>query len=219
MHKRYELIIFDLDGTLLDTTEGIVESVRYTIEKNNLSELSEDKLLEFIGPPVQESFKDKYGVDADMAQNLANDFRQYYKDKTLLLAKPYEGIYDTLDRLVHNGIKVAVATYKREDYAVRLLKHYGFDRFSDMLYGADNENKLTKGDIIQKCISTSKVSGLDKVLMVGDSIHDLRGAEAIGIDFVGVTYGFGFKSVDEIHGARVVGSCEKIVELLDLIED
>lgn len=216
---RYELVIFDLDGTLLDTTEGIVEAVRHAIDKNNLPELSEDRLLEFIGPPVQESFKDKYGVDAERAQQLANDFRQYYKDETLLLAKPYGGIYETLDGLVKNGVQIAVATYKREDYAVKLLKHYGFDRYSDMLYGADNENKLTKGDIIQKCITTSGVSGLDKVLMVGDSVHDLMGARAIGVDFVGVTYGFGFKVPQEISGDGVVGSCEEIIELLDFIEE
>ena len=216
---RYELVIFDLDGTLLDTTEGIVEAVSHTIDKNHLPELSEDRLLEFIGPPVQESFKDKYGVDAERAQQLADDFRQYYKDETLLLARPYDGIYDTLDGLVEKGIKVAVATYKREDYAVKLLKHYGFDRYSDMLYGADNENKLTKGDIIQKCITSSMVSGLDKVLMVGDSVHDLKGARAIGVDFVGVTYGFGFKEPHEISGDGVIGSCKESIELLGLVED
>lgn len=214
---KYELVIFDLDGTLLDTTEGIVEAVKYTIKKHNLEMLSEEKLLTFIGPPIQESFKANYGVSKDEAQILANDFRDFYKDKTLLLAKPYEGLYETLDVLKDKSIKIAVATYKREDYAVKLLLHNRFGEYSDMLYGADNLNILKKSDIIKKCIDTSKVDSLNKVLMVGDSAHDEKGAKEIGIDFVGVTYGFGYRTKEEVLESGAIGACNSILELLNYV--
>lgn len=214
---KYELVIFDLDGTLLDTTEGIIEAVRYTIEKHNMKELEYCELLKFIGPPIQESFKRFYGVSDDKAQLLANDFREYYKDKTLLLAKPYEGLYETLDELKARNIKIAVATYKREDYAIKLLLHNGFGNYSDLLFGADNYNKLKKMDIIKKCIDASNVADNTRVLMVGDSDNDEKGAQGVGIDFLGVTYGFGYKSKADVLKSGAIGACDSISELINYV--
>lgn len=215
--KMYELVIFDLDGTLLDTTEGIVNAISYTIEAFGLEKLSCEKLLKFIGPPVQESFIREYGVDSEKAQELAECFRDYYKEKTLFGAKAYDGIYELLDHLSENEVKIAVATYKREDYAVKLLKHFGFDRYSEMLYGADNFNKLTKADIIIKCIEKAGIKDKKKVLMVGDSIKDKEGADHLGIDFIGVTYGFGFQTKQEIRGMGASGACKEPLEILKYV--
>lgn len=218
MEHHYHAVIFDVDGTLLDTTEGIVNSVKYTLEQQKLPMLSEQQLLSFIGPPIQESFRDNLGIeDIYQLQRLATIFRDRYKSVELLRAKAYEGIYQLCDELKDRNIQIAVATYKRQDYAIELLKHFKFDRYSCTLFGSDHENKLKKVDIIRKCIEDMKLQSKDyhDVVMVGDSWHDANGAKQIGIDFIGVTYGFGFKTKEEImHYQCSVGSVNRPSDLL-----
>ena len=194
---KYKLAIFDLDGTLLDTTEGILDSVKHTIKTYSLPMLSDNELCSFIGPPIQLSLNKHYGLEGNKLQEITNHFRTEYSTKNLLKATPYKGIFQLLERLMTKGIQCAVATYKREDYALRLLNHYGFNNYMDIMYGADNENKLKKKDIIIKCIESSGITDYKDVVMVGDTTHDSCGAFELGLDFIGVTYGFGFKKEDK----------------------
>lgn len=218
MKKKYQLIIFDVDGTLLDTTEGIAQAIQYTILQKGLPMIDHNKILEFIGPPIQNSFHKFYGLEGNELQETADIFRKYYKEQSLLLAKPYEGIFPLLDALKRSNKVIAVATYKREDYARKLLKYFGFHRYSSLLYGADNENKLNKADIIHKCMENSSVHTRDSVLMIGDSEHDAFGAKGIGIDFLGVTYGFGYKNKqDVLKSGYAIGACETAIEILDYV--
>lgn len=216
--SRYEIAVFDLDGTLLDTTEGVLSAVRYTIKKNNLKELALEELVQFIGPPIQDSFARTYGLEGAVLQELATDFRDRYKEVDLLKAEPYDGIYELMDKLREKGVKVAVATYKREDYAITILKHFGFDRYSDIMYGADHENKLKKVDIIEKCMNDLACSDYSKAVMIGDSSHDAIGAQKIGMDFLGVTYGFDFKTGQDVMQYPNVGYASKAMDLLKYFE-
>lgn len=214
--KNKDIVVFDLDGTLLDTTEGIVESVIYTIEQVKLPMLSETQLLSFIGPPVQVSFVNHYGLSSEEAQRVSAFFRTYYKEKALLKAKPYEGIFELLKQLKDAGKRLAVATYKREDYALMILKHFGFDRYFDVMRGADDKNQLKKVDIVNLCIS--EMNGLkDNAVLVGDTLHDAIGAQEAGVDFLGVTYGFGFTSREDVDEYPNVGCAKKVNEIFSLI--
>lgn len=214
---QYDLVIFDVDGTMLDTTEGVLASVKYTIDKFGYDMLSEEQLKSFIGPPVQESFARHYGLSGDILQELATAFRDRYKDIDLLKAVAYNGIYEAFDALRENSIKTAVATYKREDYAITLLKKFSFDRYTDIIFGGDHENKLKKSDIIEKCIATSKVTDKRRVVMIGDTLNDAVGAEKIGVDFIAVTYGFGFKSEADLNNTSYVGCADTPMGVLDFI--
>ncbi|MCD7899176.1 MAG: HAD hydrolase-like protein [Bacteroides sp.] len=190
----YKLAIFDLDGTILDTTEGIIASVKYTIKRFGFPTPNVDKLLSFIGPPIQESFALHYNIAGDQLQEMSNVFRDNYSSETLLQAKPYEGIYEVFEFLKDYKIQTAIATYKREDYALKLLKHFGFDKYTNIMFGADNENRLKKKDIILKCLhQTNLENSLNKCVMIGDTLHDANGAKSLNVDFIAVTYGFGFK--------------------------
>ncbi|MDE6594310.1 MAG: HAD hydrolase-like protein [Oscillospiraceae bacterium] len=192
MTARFDLAVFDVDGTLLDTTEGVISAVKYTIDHFGLEMLTEDSLKKFIGPPIQRSFSEAYELEGDIIQKTADVFREHYKNHDLLKAVPYEGIYDAMEWICDQNIKIAVATYKRQDYAQRILREFGFDRFTDIMNGADNENKLSKRDIIKKCITESGVNDHSRVVMIGDSDNDAVGAADLGINFIAVTYGFGF---------------------------
>ncbi|MCE8540442.1 HAD hydrolase-like protein [Bacteroides fragilis] len=213
---KYRLAIFDLDGTLLDTTEGIVKSVVHTIRYFNLPLLPQEVLLSFIGPPIQDSFAKFYGLSGDILQEIATIFRNDYSNNNLLKAKPYDGIYQLFRLLSDAGIQTAVATYKREDYAVALLNHFGFNEYTKIMYGGDHDNKLRKKDIIQKCIDTSNVGDNGCIVMVGDTLHDAVGAEGLGIDFIAVTYGFGFKA-DEVDNSGYVGYADKAIDVFNLM--
>ena len=215
--QHFDVVVFDVDGTLLDTSEGVLASVKYTIGKHNLPEIDEETLRTFIGPPIQDSFASVYGLSGDILQELATTFRNQYKDVDLLKAVPYEGIFDVFEALLANGIKPAIATYKRQDYATKIMQHFGFDKYTDIIYGADHENKLKKRDIIELALKDSGVSDFSKAVMIGDSDNDAIGAEGIGTEFIGVTYGFGFRSKEDVNKFKNVGIADTAKELRMLL--
>ena len=210
-------VIFDLDGTLMDTTEGILESACYAARMLGYEELPHETMLNFIGPPIQQSFMHYYNVCEEEAQKAATIFRDYYKSKALLKAVPYAGIYQMCDRLLKSGVHMAVATYKREDYALALLRHYHFDRYCQSMHGADHYNKLKKEDIVALCQRELNCASHDSVL-VGDTYHDALGAAKSGTPFLGVTYGFGFKPGWKPSAEMsVIGVADTPMQIADII--
>ena len=212
--RKYDLAVFDLDGTLLDTRGGVLSAVKYTIKEFGYEMPDEDTLRTFIGPPVQEGFSRVYGLEGPILQEIATVFRNFYSTKTLLEAELYDGMIELFEAMRARGIMPAVATYKREDYALKLLTHFGFDRYTDIMFGGDHENKLKKRDIIEKCINTAGVKDLSRVVMIGDTEYDAIGARDIGVDFIGVSYGFGYKTTDEIEGCGAVGAAQTPMDIL-----
>ena len=209
---KYYRAIFDLDGTLLDTSEGIFEAVKHTIKVMGYKSLSDDEILDFIGPPIQNSLMSHLGISNEKSQIGANIFRDYYKSTSLLLAKPYEGIYKLLEQLKLNGIQMAVATYKREDYAIQLLDEFKLSDYFSIIHGADNNNMMEKKDIIDLC-NTELGNTNEKIVYIGDTMGDYLAAEKCGIDFIGVTYGFGFKK-NNIQKYSLANNCEDLKNYL-----
>ena len=209
-------VIFDLDGTLLDTREGILKSVKCAAEEMGYPELPHETLLSFVGPPIQNSFMMHYGCDSQTAQRAANLFRGYYKSTSLFLAVPYPGIYELCEALKADGVRQSVATYKREDYAVMLLRHFSFDRYCDPMHGADNENVLKKQDIIRLCMDEMHAEPQD-CLYVGDTAGDAAAAEKAGVPFLAVTYGFGFKTEDDVSAWPHIGVANTPLEIADYV--
>ncbi len=217
MSKKFELAIFDLDGTLLDTSEGIFVSVKYAAKACGLRPLSEEELKSFIGPPVQDSFGRVYGLNEEERQRIAAVFRERYSTVDLLKATPYEGIFSLFESLNRSGVQTAVATYKREDYAVKLLKHFGFDRYTRLLYGSDMKGVLKKKDIIRKCIEESGRNASEKIVMIGDTASDAVAAQEAGVSFIGVTYGFGFGTNTDCNKFPNKGTATDVNDLTNLL--
>lgn len=216
--KLYNLIIFDVDGTLLDTSEGIISSVKYTINKGGLTELDNSVIKTFIGPPIKESLERIYGLDEVDSTKLTKIFRERYKDYDLLKARPYDGILDLFNYISKLRIKIGIATYKRQDYAENIVKHFGFSQYTDMIFGSDDNNKMRKRDIIDKCIKTAEFTDCNTVLMIGDSESDAVGAKLLGVDFLGVTYGFGFRTKEEIYKSGAVYAADNANDIANFIE-
>lgn len=217
MEKEYSAVVFDVDGTLLNTKEGILSASLFSIKKMGYKVPDESVLETFIGPPIQDSFARVFGVSGLLQDQMASVFRKRYKEKDLLKAIPYDGIADALFQLRTLGYKLAVATYKRQDYAEKIMNHFGLDKFMDCICGADFEGKLKKADIILNAIKNVGESPESSV-MVGDTLQDSNGARALNVDFIGVTYGFGFKNKDDIRNICCVGAADSPKEIVDLLK-
>lgn len=207
---KYKTIVWDIDGTLLNTLEGLVSAYQYTIAKLNLPEKSYEEIASFIGPTPQTIFVSKFGLSEIEAQTAADIFRARYKNVDLLKAEPYSNLLSVLEKLSKIGYKQAVATNKRQDYAVDICKHFGIDKYCQPIYGADNFNKLSKADLIKNCLNDLKTED-NQAVMIGDTIGDKVAAEMAGVAFIGVNYGFGFKKVE--------GYANSPSEILDMLKD
>lgn len=212
MKKTYDMVIFDVDGTLLDTSEGILASTVYTMQTHGLPVPDQQTLLTFIGPPIQTSFARQYDLPVDVAQRCTDTFRRRYSESDLTKATPYPGMHELFAALLRAGITPAVATYKRQDYAEAIVRHFGFGDYTDVIYGADNDNRLKKKDIIELCLRRRGVSP-DRALMIGDSDNDAIGARDIGMDFLGVTYGFGFHNAEDVRAFNTVAVANSTADI------
>lgn len=213
---RYTLIIFDLDGTLLDTSAGALKSIDFTIDILGLAPLSNEVKKSFIGPPIYDSLKNTYGMDDILAAKATAIFRDVYKNNFLYEAEIYKGMESVLSSLKNRGYKLAVATYKREDYAVMLIERFNLRRYFDCVKGADNEGILKKQDIVEMCMAYCGAEK-ERSVLIGDTHHDAEAAQNIGIDFIGVTYGFGFKDYKDVNRYKNKGSADKSLDILMIL--
>lgn len=216
--KKWRAILFDLDGTLMNTAEGILASIRYTTEVMGYKPMSDDQMRTFIGPPVRSSLKSYYQLTDEEADQANEIFRNRYKDHDLLLASPYEGIMELLKKLKEEGYLVGVATLKREDYAIRLLEHYHISDYCDTICGGDFACKFGKDDVLRLCLERLQLTA-DEVILIGDTASDGNGAHDMQIDFLAVTFGFGPKTVkdwERFHPVFVADSAAAIGQFLQL---
>ena len=216
--RRFDYVVFDLDGTLLDTRAGIIAAAIYIMDKYKMPIPTRDVLEGIIGPPIQESFCKLFDLSDEKAIEMANAFRDVYiSEEYLLNAVPYEGIFDLFDSLKKSGVTIGIATYKREDLAKQLLCKEGFDKYTEYIFGSDFEGKLKKSDIILTCLDNMGCKDYSKAVYIGDGKSDGTGAITVGIVFLAVTYGFGFKTIEEAQKFDPIGvadSCTGIREII-----
>lgn len=194
----YNTVIFDVDGTLLDSSQGVATAVKKVIKDFGLNSLSEKELQIFIATsPIQKAFMEFCRVDENIAQKCADEYRKIYINGDLYNATVYEGIVDLLESLKKQGYNLGIASYKRQDTLDKILFHFGLDKYFQRIYGADSENKLTKKDILEKCIKDLNAQP-NETVFVGDSLSDGLASIDVGCKFIAVTYGFGFRTYDEV---------------------
>lgn len=208
--KMWELIIFDLDGTLLDTSKGIFNSVRYAEQMLGLNPISNSELREFVGPPPKEMYRKKYGLSEEDSLNAVKRHREYGMTKALYESVIYDGVEDTLRYLKNRKKKLAVATLKGQAIAEKILEINGLKKYFDIIVGMNADETYTKCDTIR--IAMEK-TGCKTALMVGDSEYDRIGSKEAGIDFVGALYGFGLAA----GGQYTFDTIDHMMELTSMI--
>ena len=212
----YDIILFDLDGTLTDPGIGITNSVAHALAHWNIEVADRAELYKFIGPPLSDSFMRYYGFSEEDAIHAIAVYREYFSVKGLYENEVYPGIPELLESLKAQGKTVVLATSKPEKFAVEILRHFGLYDYFDIIAGASmDESRNKKADVIAYAISQMKNPDLSRMIMIGDREHDILGAKQIGIDSIGVLYGYGDRAEHEKAGATYIA--EKVEDILPLL--
>lgn len=203
----YQYILFDLDGTLTDPGLGITNSVMHALKKFGIDIPDRAALYKFIGPPLQESFEKYYGFSNEKSELAIQYYREYFKVSGLYENEVYDGIEELLKNLKAQNKFVILATSKPEVFAVEILKHFQLDKYFDFIAGATmDETRVKKADVISYALDSCKISDLSSAIMIGDREHDILGAKQIGLDSIGVLFGYGSREELEAAGATYIAS-------------
>ena len=211
----YKAILFDLDGTLTESGEGITKCVQYALEKLGRSESNLEKLKVFIGPPLMEQFMKYADMDEATARKAVEYYRERYSTTGIFENRPYPGVEKMLQELRRKKYLLAVASSKPEYYVKQILDYFNLKEYFDEIVGSEmNGARTNKTEVIEE---TLKRLGLDhhreQVIMVGDKEHDVLGARKAGLDCVAVSYGYGTE--EELVASQplqIVASAEEILD-------
>ena len=211
-------LLFDLDGTITDSADGITNSVSYALGNLGISE-EKSNLYRFVGPPLIDSFKEFYGFDEKKAEEGVRLYREYYAVKGIFENKVYPGITHLLKKCREQGKKVILATSKPQIYAKQILEHFELAEYFDDIQGSSMDgSKIHKEDVIQSALSDNQITDLQEVLMIGDRKQDVLGSGKFGISCVGVLYGYGSREELETCGAKwIVDTVEDLEAFLERI--
>lgn len=196
---NYDHIFFDLDGTLIDSKQGIFNAVHYTLDSMGIPLEDRPKDLNpFIGPPLRDSFRSLFNFTSDVAEVATVKYREYYSQHGLYEYKIFDGIQKSLEYLVESGIKLSVVTSKAEAYADLIIKSTGFHDYFQTVSGCEIDGRRsTKQELILYTLNNLKLKPSASIIMIGDRYHDIRGAKQTGISSAAVLYGYG--SLEELQ--------------------
>lgn len=208
-----KMILFDLDGTLTDSGEGIMNCAIYALSHYGIEPPSEKELRTFVGPPLTESFA-RFGVPKDKLEEAIRIYRSRYIPIGKFENHPYPGIRELLERLKADGHKLYVATSKPEAMSIDILEHFDLARYFEKICGASSDlSRNTKGAVIEYLLRECGTQ--EQVLMVGDTAYDVIGANAHGIPTIGVSWGYGL--VEDMRSAGAVAIATTIDELYEFL--
>ena len=207
-------ILFDLDGTLTDSGEGIINCASLALEHFGIPVPDRETMRVFVGPPLDKTFRE-FGVPADRTDEAIRVYRSRYIPIGRFENTPYPGIRELLEALRDRGHRLFIATSKPEGMSVEILEHFGLAHFFTDICGATMDgSRSTKEDVIAYLFGKNKGEG--KILMVGDTVYDILGAKAHGIPAIGVAWGYGnVLDMTEAGAVAIAESTEELLELLD----
>ena len=203
----YTAVLFDLDGTLVQSDEGILNCVEYALAECGYAVPPRESLRSFIGPPLPAEFARVTGCGPEEADRLTVKYRERYKPIGIFECRLYDGVFELLTALHAAGVKTAVATSKPTVFAARVLAHFGLESVVDALVGSELDGRHSgKEELIALACEKLGVSDRATVAMVGDRRFDMEGAKAAGVVACGVTYGYGTEQELREAGAEILAA-------------
>lgn len=215
MNTNYDAVLFDFDGTIADTGEGIFSSIRSAVAAMGFEPLDENLLRTFIGPPIFDSFKNGAGMTDEQSREAVKKYREAYSESGIYKFELYKGIDGLLHKLHENGIKIAIASSKPAKFIERIIDFLDYEDIIDLVSCPKSDTvHESKESLINNAVS---IFGSDKsrTLMVGDRRFDIEGARLAGVDSVGVTFGYG--SEEELKNAGAVFIADSTDEIESII--
>ena len=191
---KYQSVLLDLDGTLVDSAPGIVSTIAFTLKEMGREVPSMQELLRWVGPPLPQSFEVRGKMTAEEARDAVTIYRSRYLDVGVYDAKLFDGVADLLKALEDAGAHLAIATSKPTTPATIMLEHFTLsDHFDVIACAADDESRGAKAEVVEDALSGLSARGLpvDNAIMVGDRIHDVEGAAHHGLETIMVRWGYG----------------------------
>lgn len=213
----FKNVIFDFDGTLADTGKGVFASVQYALRSMGEPELDEQTLKYFVGPPLEVSFAEKCGFNAEQCVEAVKKYREYYPEKGIFELEFFSSTLETLETLHAAGVKIAVGSSKPEPFIVKILEHFELEHLFDFVSGAAfGEKKADKSHIVKKALEGLGVEDLSTAVMVGDRCFDVEGARIAGIKSIGVLEG-GYGDEAEFKTAGADWIVETLADIKDIV--
>ena len=203
---RFNSAIFDLDGTIMDSEEGIVRSVEYALDKMGVTEYDRQTNLRFIGPPLVDSFMEYYSMSEADALRAVAFYRERYSVTGIYEARMYDGVRELLTRLKEQGVKLYIGSSKPEKYVRMILEKQGILDLFDYVAGATfDESRNNKEQVITYLFEQMEIDKKSAV-MIGDRYHDIDGAHYVKIPCIAVLYGFGNEAEFKKHGSEYIAA-------------
>ena len=213
---KYKYVLFDLDGTVSASAEGIRVSLEYALDTLNVPKPNLDDYTLYIGPPLIDTFRNLCGLDEATAEQGAKLYREYYDKEGKYHNRVYDGIKEVADTLRSNGVKTAICTSKQKPVADGVAALLGITDWFDAVVGSTLDNTIKdKKDLIPYAVSAlggDINSDRKYIVMLGDSRFDAMGAKLCDVDFIGVSYGYG--SVEEMKNIGAIAIADSPGELL-----
>ncbi len=205
-NRTYDAVIFDFDGTLVDTGEGILKSLQFAFEDHGRPIPTAEDLKKFIGPPIYYSFTTFYDVSEDEVGDYIKSYRRRYREKGIYECRLYDGMEETLRALRAGGVKLGIASSKPLHLIYDVMRVVGITELFDAVVGTmlDDSRHEGKADLVDESRRKLGVEDKRRVLMVGDRYFDIDGAAGAGVDSAGMLYGYGSREEFEAHGATFV---------------
>lgn len=213
---QYRYLFFDLDGTLTDPAQGITRSIEYALQHFGIAVNDLRDLYPFIGPPLNDSFKEFYHFSEEQAKEASLKYHERFADTGIYENKIYEGIINFLEKAKQQGYQMMLATSKPDVFASRILDYFHLSGYFSFVGGsALDGSRPSKADVIAYVLNENRIMDLSSVVMIGDRKHDILGAKQMGIDSIGVLYGYGDRTeLTEAGADYIVGSIEELGDLL-----
>ncbi|MGD1817069.1 MAG: HAD hydrolase-like protein [Pleomorphochaeta sp.] len=201
--SNYKLIIFDFDGTLVDSSSGIYNTANWSVKQIGLKEETNlEQLNKFIGPPLKDCFKLTFNLPDELMEKACDIYRQRYIEKGQYEVEVFEGVEDVLKELKAKGYILAVATMKYREVVFTMLKYLNLDGYFEYIDGTNIEGTKYKAEILNEIVEHFNVDKKDAVL-IGDTYHDETAAVEADVDFLAVSYGFGFNEKTKIESSMI----------------
>ncbi len=208
-----KLVIFGFDGTIADTSPGILYCFNTTAAAMGYEPIDHDALYGVIGIPLEQGFKKLFNMKDDEIEYAAKNYSKLYSQKGKEMFSLYPGMEDTLNTLKESGCKLAIATQKHRMFTSDMLEVHNIADLFDAVCATDVDTNLTKSDLLLQACEKSGVSVQDSIL-IGDSDVDAAGAENVGMDFAAALYGWGFRSAEDAEKYNCRALINSVSELI-----